>query len=195
MENTSKDLESLWQKYLKLAGMVSEKRPEIDGLLEELGERIIISSASIEEKYPGCGPGGLVETSLLVTMKMRDMSKMMPLDVSSEISTESLILVGLFHNLGQIGDRTRPYLIDQESDWHRKRGILYTYNEDLPKTMIQHRSLQLLQDFGVKLTFDEWIAIAISGGPHREENRFYVGNEPPLALLLTQARQWIFNRR
>jgi hypothetical protein len=180
-----RDLEAIWQTYTKLAGKAS--RGGVDSLLERIGEKILTCSASTEETVPGCGPGGLVETSLEVTSRMRAISK----SVGVEVPVESIIVTGLLHNIGMIGDLERPYLLDQESDWHRKRGSLYKYNENIPRMPVAHRSLYLIQHFGIVLTPDEWTAISLSGGMHREENRFYIGSEPPLAFLLNQSRQWL----
>ena len=184
----TRDIENLWSTYQKLASRIN--REGISLMLEELGERIVMCSASIDEQGKGCGPGGFIEVTLAVTSKMRTLAKALELD----IPPESIVLVGLFHGIGSVGDRKTPYLVDQDSDWHRKKGILYKYNEDLPKSPVAHRSLQILQDFGVTLTPDEWTAIMLSSGLHREENRFYLGSEPKLAILVTQARQWVFGR-
>ena len=37
------------------------------------------------------------------------------------------------------------------------------------------------------LTQEEWVAVQLAQGSHFEENRFYVGSEPTLALILQQA--------
>ena len=42
--------------------------------------------------------------------------------------------------------------------------------------------------FGITLTNDEWLAIQLAQGSHFEENRFYVGHESTLAMLLQQAK-------
>lgn len=180
-----RDLETIWQSYTKLAGKAN--RDGLESLLEGIGEKILMCSASTETSAPGCGPGGLVETSLEVTTRMRSISK----SVGVEVPVGSIIVTGLLHNIGMVGDLERPYLLDQDSDWHRKRGSLYKYNENIPRMPVAHRSLYLIQHFGVVLKPEEWTAISLSGGMHREENRFYIGSEPPLAFLLNQSRQWL----
>jgi hypothetical protein len=59
---------------------------------------------------------------------------------------------------------------------------------------LSHRSLYLIQSAGVKMSLDEWTAIATSTGTHRDESKFYNGSEPSLSLLVIQARQWILSR-
>lgn len=175
---------SQWNTYCSLANKLN--RPGVSELLDTLGERLILCSASQTTEYSGCGPGGLIETSLSVTSKMRSMSRALEV----QVDTASVITVGLFHAIGMVGSVEQPYLIEQTSNWHRDRGVLYEFNPVLPKSPVSHRSLQLLQEFGVRLSFEEWVSIALSGGPTRDESKFYGGFEPPLAVLLYQARQW-----
>ena len=54
---------------------------------------------------------------------------------------------------------------------------------------ISHRTLFLLQLHGIELSNEEWLAIQLAPGSHFEENRFYVGHEPTLSILLQQAKQ------
>lgn len=174
-----------WNTFFSLTERLG--RPGLSEMATELGERIALCPASQNKEYPGCHPGGLVELSLSITSKMRALNKALNL----EVDQESLILVGLYHSIGFVGSRTEPFLVDHTSNWHRDRGIMYDYNQSLPKSPVSHRSLQLLQEFGVRLSFDEWVSIAVSGGPGRDESKFYTGTEPPLAILLQQARQWV----
>lgn len=174
-----------WNTFFSLTQRLD--RAGLTEMASELEERIALCPASQNKDYPGCYPGGLVDLSLSITSKMRSLNKALNLDVPQE----SLILVGLYHSIGFVGSREESFLVEQTSSWHRDRGLMYDYNQALPKSPVAHRSLQLLQEFGVSLSFDEWVSIAVSGGPGRDESRFYTGTEPPLAILLQQARQWV----
>jgi len=103
----------------------------------------------------------------------------------------NILKVGLLHEIGKIGDLSEDYFVEQDSDWHREKlGQVYKFNDDLNKMSVSHRTLFLLQHFGVELSKDEWIAIQLAGGSHFEENRFYVGHEPTLALALQLAKRF-----
>ena len=183
-------LQTRYEKFSRLlTTSTGDTGPALDKMLEALGERIILTPGSLLESEPWSSPGGLIEYSMSVTQQMRLSAKAMGL----AIPAESIIRVGLLHYLGMVGGSSpdSDYLVQQDSDWHRKQGRLYRYNENLPKMPIAHRSLLLLQEFGVRLAPEEWVAIATSGGPSREENRFYLGCEPQLSVLLSQSRQWI----
>jgi len=189
MTQTLETLQQHFRKFSKIAAATGSRSEPIAQMLDALGERIIMCPATLQEHEGWSEPGGLIRMSIEVTGTMRTLAAALDMD---HIPTESIVMSGLFHAIGMVGSVETPYLLDQDSDWHRKQGRLYRYNEALPKVPIAHRSLQLLQHWGVKLTPEEWVAIAVAGGPQREENRFYVGSEPALAVLLTQARQWVY---
>lgn len=186
MEDETQQLQIRYEKFCKLSLSTGERSEAVQSLIESLGERLLLCPGTMNEGEPWTAPGGLIEQSIAVTMKMRSIAKA----VGVQVATDSLILVGLFHSIGMVGSETVDYLIPQDSDWHRKQGRLYRYNEELSKMPIAHRSLHLLQHFNIKLSMDEWVAIATSMGPAREENRFYIGSEPDVGVILSQARQW-----
>lgn len=178
-------IEKNWNKFESLCKRFDD--PGLNSLTEELGERLAACPFSIKTEYPGCYPGGLIDLTLRVTASMRKLND--TLDEASRLPTASVLKVGLLHDLGKVGDPTTDHFLDQDSDWHREKlGQLYKYNEDLPKMTYAHRTLFLLQHYGVKLDREEWEAVATSGGLHLEENRFYVGSKSSLTKILSAAR-------
>tara|TARA_B100001250_G_C19414790_1_gene620640 strand:- start:67 stop:642 length:576 start_codon:yes stop_codon:yes gene_type:complete len=176
-------IESNWKTFEKLCKKLSD--PNIDKMIDELGERIVMCPASPKKDQAGCFPGGLVQHSLDVALTMRSINDALNFGLSST----SILKVGLLHDLGKIGSKDKSYFIEQDSDWHREKlGQHYKFNDSLNKMSVSHRTLSLLQSFGIVLTTDEWLAIQLSQGSHFEENRFYVGHEPTLALALQQAK-------
>ena len=183
------NIESNWKTYEKLL----RKLPEagVDKLLSTLENRIVICPASPKLDMYSAYPGGLVKHCLDVTATMRRLNEAL----GYGIDTLSVIKVGLLHDLGKVGDLNSDYFIEQDSDWHREKlGQVYKYNENLNKMSVSHRSLFLLQSFSIGLSSDEWLAIQLSQGSHFEENRFYVGNEPTLALLIQQAKSTVIHK-
>ena len=139
----------------------------------------------------GAFPGGLIQHSLDVAGTMRKILQAHQF----ELPVESILKVGLLHDIGKIGDLDNDLFIDQDSEWHREKlGQMYKYNENLQKMSVSHRTLFLLQHFNVSLTNDEWISIQLAPGSHFEENRFYVGSEPTLAIVLQQAKSLVIHR-
>ena len=182
-------IENNWETFTQVLGRLNDDN--IGLMLDSLGERIAACPSSMKIDQPGCHPGGLVENSLEVTSVMRSLND--ALDYGYQI--QSLIKVGLLHDIGKIGNLEKEYFLPQESEWHREKlGQMFIYNPDLQKMSVTHRTLYILQNFGVSLSEEEWIAIQISSGTHFEENRFYVGSEPTLALCLSHAKQIVNHR-
>lgn len=182
------DLEQIktnWETFEGLCRRLSDNR--LNKLLDELGERLVMCPSAPNESQPGSYPGGLIEHSLRVTSNMRVLAKALNMD----LQPANILKVGLLHEIGKIGDFSGAYFVEQDSDWHREKlGQVYKFNDDLNKMSVSHRTLFLLQHFGVELSKDEWIAIQLAGGSHFEENRFYVGHEPTLALCLQLAKRF-----
>ncbi|MAE82923.1 MAG: hypothetical protein CMB80_09325 [Flammeovirgaceae bacterium] len=188
-EGSLKNLKVNWKQYEKLCKRLCDAG--LNELLDNLGQRLVPCPASPRTEQIGCYPGGLIEHALEVTAVMRTLADA----YGFSVPIASILRVGLLHEIGKVGDTELDYFTDQDSDWHREKlGQLYKYNEDLSKMSVSHRTLYLLQHFRVQLSKDEWVAIQLAGGSHFEENRFYVGHEPSLALLLQQAKQAVIHR-
>ena len=188
----SYDLENVklkWEKYQSLCAKLKDEN--IDIFLEFMGERIIMCPSSLRESEHNCGPGGLVQHALDVALAMKSINTALKL----EVPTSSILKVALFHEIGKIGDEENPWVVEQDSEWHREKlGQNYKYSESTQKMSISHRTLFLLQRFNIKLTQEEWIAIQISPGSHYEENRFYAGNETALGILLQKAKAFAIHQ-
>ena len=182
-------IENNFETYTKLLQRLNNDK--INDLNFELSSRIAACPSSARLDQPGCYPGGLVENCLEVASTMRTLND----SLSYDIEIQSIIKVGLLHDIGKIGNLEKDYFLPQESEWHREKlGQMYIYNPDLQKMSVTHRTLFILQSSGISLTEEEWIAIQISSGTHFEENRFYVGSEPTLAICLSHAKQVVGHR-
>ncbi|MBK23560.1 MAG: hypothetical protein CME70_06095 [Halobacteriovorax sp.] len=179
-----------WETFDRLCrkAFETDQADLISELLDNLGERASVCPASTKLDQYGAYPGGLIEHALTVTSRMRKLA------AAHEVSIDvkSILRVGLLHELGKIGDLEEDLFVEQDSNWHREKlGQMYKYNEELPKMAVPHLTLFLLQYFCIQLTRDEWLAIHLSQGSHLDENRFYIRNEPLLAVILQQAKQMI----
>ena len=182
-------IESNWETFNKLCRRLSDHN--LNKLLDDLGERLVMCPASAKLDQYCAYPGGLIEHSIAVAGTLRTISDSHNLN----LSVASILKVSLLHDLGKIGDENSDLFVEQDSSWHREKlGQMYKYNENLGRMSISHRTLWLLQNFGVSLTSDEWLAIQLAQGSHFEENRFYVGNEPTLALALQQAKSMVIHK-
>jgi len=172
-----------FEVFQKLLSKVGDRSTAIAAFLEKYGERIAVCPSHGVSKRSTSAPGGLVEHSLNTFKIARKLVEA----AGVGIDPESLAIVCLLHEVGKIGDDEFDYFIPQNSDWHRERGNVYTYNPELPKMTHTHRTLYILQRSGINLSLDEWIAILTQHGSASEENRFYQGCENNLAVILQSA--------
>lgn len=188
MRQAEDKIRSNWETYEKLCRRLSDEN--LNDLLDTLGERIIMCPASTKKDQYSAYPGGMIEHALAVTSHMRRLSD----SCEMGLPVASILKVGLLHDLGKVGNLEKDNFVEQDSDWHRDNlGQMYKYNENLNRMSVSHRTLCLLQGFGVKLTEDEWLAIQLAQGSHFEENRFYVGHEPTIAMVLQQAKALVMH--
>ena len=94
------------------------------------------------------------------------------------ISDESCVIVGLFHDLGKIGTFDKPLYI--------KHKDTYVYNKKVVSMGLAVRSLYLVSRY-ITLTDDEAQAITYHDGQYIPENNVVAHKERPLTLLLHYA--------
>lgn len=184
---TPEQIESNWNKFMKLCETtLGDRSQAVLEMCEVLGERLALAPASSKTSHHCAFPGGLVEHSLRVLNIAHQLVKA----TGADVNKQSLVLVALFHDLGKLGyaDEGTDYYVPQDSQWHRdKLGEMYKTNTDIPFLTVPHRSLFLLQEFGVKLTQEEYVAIMIHDGFSLQENQKYVLKEPMLATIISNA--------
>ncbi len=169
--------------FVSLVGKVKDDdvRKGLQDLVEEVGSKMAACPASSNTKFIGAFPGGLVWHSIEVLKVMKELNKL----YSADISSDSLILTALFHDIGKIGNKTHDYYEAQPSDWHVKKGMVFVINEKLGPTPVSVRSLWWLAT-GVPMSEDEIGAISsLQHMGHMYSSELY--NAPMLTLILQQA--------
>lgn len=143
--------------------------------------------ASSRVEYHSCFPGGLAAHSLNVVANLKKLAVALAPD---RYPIETIIFVGLFHDLGKVGDGKEEFYIPNPSDWHREKGMLYETNKDCVYMPTSERGLYILQKAGIELTSDEYLAIRLNDGMYDDTNKNYRQKEPELALLVHWADMW-----
>lgn len=175
-------LESNWELYVSLVGRIKNKDASTTllSLCEELKERLAAAPASTRLEFVGAYPGGLVEYSLNVLKIAKDLNKVF----GAKVSSDSLIIACLFHDIGKIGNQEEDHYIEQESEWHRNRGMMYELNDKLPKMHPTQRSLWWLNSANCPLSEEEIHAITSLG----HMNQMYSSElyEAPMLSVILQ---------
>lgn len=171
------------------------RKSQIQEMMKAIGWRYYQCPASNRVTQHNCFPGGLVEHSIRVTNIFQELCKQY-YNVDEE-TLDSIVVVGLFHDLGKIGrvyenDPSRKSLSDfmflnQDSVWHQKNlGEYYLFNENLQFMKYSARSLQILNFFGIKLNELEFQMIySLSQG---EEGSVSSMGNLPITLFQTAKR-------
>lgn len=186
---TEEELLKNMERVQKLIDLMPEDRQgQVKRMMDsKVGEVYFTAPASSREEYHSCYPGGLAQHSLNV---VRNLKKVCDAFCKGRYPDHQLAFVGLFHDLGKVGDGEVESYIPNLDQWQRNRGQLYQINKDCPWMPTSERGLYILQNFGVQVTSDEYLAIRLNDGQYVDENKPYRGREPDLALLLHMADMW-----
>lgn len=163
----------------------STRKEKILSLFDFFNERYATSPASQQKSYYSAFLGGLCYHNLNVLQWTGRFAALLAKD---EFPNEKLLVISLLHNIGALGTAEKEYFLPQQSDWHKKQGIVYEINSEISFVKVPHRSLHLLQQFDIKLDEEEYLAILLQDGQNDETNRHYVYKEPKLAQILQFAK-------
>lgn len=161
------------------------KRDGIDDLIECM-EAGGFFKAPCSGQYHLTKEGGLAEHSLNVYQTM-----LMVRDaLGTEISDESVIICGILHDLGKMGDHSKPNYIENVL----KSGKIsdskpYITNPALSYVPHEIRSIAIAQRY-IRLTEEEEFAILYHNGLYTALGNSYKGKETPMSLMLHFADMW-----
>ena len=174
------------ERYRDLLQHVSGRKGSLEGFLGYLEEETSWLKAPASTRFHLAEPGGLLEHSLNVAETMLKLKKVL----APELSSESCVLVALFHDLGKVGMPGKPFYLPNPSRWHvENRGIAYIVNQDLVHLDVPTRSLFLVAQH-ISLSDEEAQAIRYHDGQHVPENQSVAHRESKLTLLLQYADNW-----
>jgi hypothetical protein len=189
---TEKHIEAIeknWSIFLDLVSRISNEdiKKALTTLCEEVQDRLSVCPASTQ--YAGSYAGGLVEMNLNVLKIAKELNKI----YRADISVDKLITVCLFHSIGKLGNKEEDFYLEQQSSWHRERGMMFEINKNLPNTPYPIRTIWWLNSYGVSLDEEELFAISSMQDIGRSE---YRSNElydcPLLSVILQQSTRVAF---
>lgn len=183
IENSEEKIQENYTKFM--AYIEADARAEqLKAMYEHLQDELLIAPASGKTYFHNAFPGGYLDHILRVTetaLKLASLYKGMEGDIN--FTKQELIFAALHHDLGKLGNPDEgPYYVEQDSDWHRKRGELYKQNENIQYMKAPERGLFLLQKFGIQITQTEWLGIKLSDGIYDEGSKSYLINYAPYAM-------------
>lgn len=174
-----------WNTFSGLFEQTGARASQFKEMLNHFGERACIAPASTRIEFHNAFPGGFIDHSLRVFKTAINLSA--ALKVKS--SKESIIIAAALHDWGKVGTLDADYYVAQDSQWHNKQGQMYRKN-DLIRMPNSELGLYTLNQFGIKLTEDEHLALRLNDGMYAEGNREFGMKEPALALIVHWADRW-----
>lgn len=171
------NIESIQANYDKFMEYVEQdtRAEQLKALYKVFETELTTAPASAKVHFHNCFPGGYLDHVVRVidtSLKMAALYKSCGGHI--DFTKQELIFTAMNHDLGKLGLENEPYYVQQDSDWHRKRGELYKYNENLQYFATAERGLMLLQKYGIQITQNEWLGIKLSDGNYDEGNRKYL---------------------
>jgi len=164
-------------EYERLKSLVDKKKDEFNIFINKLENETSWLTSPASTRFHLCEQKGLLIHSVGVTSTLLELKN----TLMKNISDESCVIVGLFHDLGKIGTFNKALYI--------KNKDTYVYNEKVVSMGLAVRSLYLVSQY-ITLTDDEAQAIAYHDGQYISENKVVAHKERPLTLLLHYADYW-----
>jgi len=180
-----------WERYREIVNTSFPTRKDaLNKMYDELEERMVFMPASSMEHFHNAFAGGYVDHILRVmdcALTLHNTWTVCGADMSG-YTEEEMLFAAMHHDLGKAGfpgDGNEVYQVET-SDWHRKnQGKLYKTNSNIPFAMVPDLSLWLLQEYGVKVSWNEYQAIKIHDGMYDEANKPYFVARSAQAKLKT----------
>lgn len=178
MQLSVENIESNWNYFIALMHehISGERRDKLVDFYQERANRIALAPYSSRTSDVNCFAGGYIEHVLRVFECTKALHRAWTsLAKSVTYTKEELFFVALNHELGLIGTSEEEYFIPNQSEWHVKnRGEVYTFNSEIPYSVIPDRTLFLLQDLGIKISFNEMLGIKLHDGLYEKANEKYL---------------------
>jgi hypothetical protein len=183
-ENNDLDLiEKNYNVFLKICTNLGDRSQIFENFVENYSDRLAVCPLTTNSEFGWCYPGGLVEYSLSVFRNCKNLVKLHPV---LNVDSNSLKIVSLFHAFGLIGSDDMD-LFEPSEKYFAERGKLYQINKNISFMTTPHRTLFLLQNYGIKLSEEEWVAILLSNGENSNDSGRYMLKEPILSTLLNNS--------
>ena len=184
MKLTAEKIQMNWVEFLSNIEtyITGNRKKQLLDFYNKYGERIMMMPASHKKEYHSAFPGGYVDHVNRVVkgaLAMSDVWASFGCDMTT-FTQEELVFSAINHDLGKMGSDTEDAYIPQTDNWRRdKMGETYAFNTSLPFASVPDRGLFLLQQHGVKYTFNEMIAIQTHDGLYDAANEKYLKSFMP----------------
>ena len=128
-----------------------------DTFIEKYGDKIVSAPYSMTSEGSNSFNGGLIAHIIKMTANAIKINDGLPED--KQVSKESLIKVCFLHQVGKAN-----MFIENDSSWHKERGMNYKWNEEEVALKVVEKSLKCITRCNIELSDAEYDGIALYGG-------------------------------
>lgn len=176
---TAEQIEENWDLFIdNLIEATKGDKPRANALGKFYKSReediaTIPASSSINHHSPY--PGGYVDHVNRVFDACKEEYKLWEkYDGVEGFTLNELLFAAIHHDLGKVGDMENVLYKQVNDNWRIEKGTYYEYNPVISYMSIPDRSIFLLNQIGVTLSENEFIAIKTHDGLYDEANRSYL---------------------
>ena len=184
MKLTAEQILENWNKFLSNIDkyITGERKQILLDFYTKFEDRLVMMPASHLNKYHNAFEGGYIDHVNRVvdaSLKIYDVWAEFEMDRST-FTIEELVFSAINHDLGKMGDSEHESYIPQTDKWRRdKLGEEYMHNKTISFASVPDRGLFLLQEHGIKYTFNEMVAIQTHDGLYDPANEKYLKSYMP----------------
>ena len=157
-----------------------------------------MAPASLRESFHLAFPGGyLIHIMRVVKASFGAKKLYAMMGGSIDFTDEEMIFAALHHDLGKLGDKEMgSYYLPEDNDWKLRQGVLYKLNPHQQYMEVSDRAVFLLQHYGVKHTWKEYLGIKLADGMYKEAAKTYLAgfNDDARAFPSIPARHDLWRR-
>ena len=140
-------------------------------------DELVLMPASHKKAYHNAFPGGYIDHVNRViecAIQLHSVWEEMGADTTT-YTVEELVFAAINHDLGKMGDGVEYSHIPSKDEWRKKNmGEMYQFNKKIAYMSVPDRSLFLLSQAGIKLTYNEHLAIKLHDGLYDDSNKSYL---------------------
>jgi hypothetical protein len=188
MSLTAEQIAKNYEKHLKIIEhYIVDRGDQVKTMLNDLEDTYVMAPASGKSWYHNAFAGGYVDhVNRVVEYSIKQMRLYEEMGGTIDFTQEELVFSALFHDLGKIGDKDNASYIPQTDKWRQdKLHEMYTPNGELDFMLVPDRSLFTLQEYGIKTTKNEYLAIKLHDGVFSDANKPYFFSNQPNARMKT----------
>ena len=188
MSLSAEQIQANFEKHHKIINhYLGDRKDNVLSMLESLGDEYVMAPASGKSWYHNAFAGGYVDhVNRVVEYAVKQSRMYGEMGGTVDYTEEELVFSALFHDLGKIGEANTPSYIPQTDKWRQdKLHEMYTPNENLEFMLVPDRSLFTLQEYGIKVTKNEYLAIKLHDGVFSDANKPYFFSNNPNSRMRT----------